>query len=163
MFRNMRRVRQELAREETIRILESQTSGVLAVLGDDGYPYAVPLGYVYEEGKLYFHSAKQGHMMDSIRNESKVSFCVVAQDDVMPKEFTTYYVSVIAFGKAFIVEDEAEKRAILERIAEKYAPGDLVGREHEIKKTWAAVCVMQLEIEHLTGKASMQIIRDKNK
>jgi nitroimidazol reductase NimA-like FMN-containing flavoprotein (pyridoxamine 5'-phosphate oxidase superfamily) len=161
MFRKMRRVRQELSKEETIQIFENHSYGVLAVSGDEGYPYAVPLSYVYYEGNLFFHSAKQGHMMESIRNESKVSFCVVAQDKVVPEEFTTHYISAIAFGKANIVQDETKKREILELIAEKYSPGDMEGRDHEIKKTWAAVCVMQVEIEHMTGKAAMQIIKGK--
>ncbi|MDF2838356.1 MAG: Pyridoxamine 5-phosphate oxidase [Evtepia sp.] len=161
MFRKMRRFKQELSKEETIRVFENHSSGVLAVSGDDGYPYAVPLSYVFHDGNLYFHGARQGHMMDSIQKESKVSFCVIGQDQVVPKEFTTYYVSAIAFGKAKIVEDETKKRAVLESIGEKYSPGDIEGRNHEMKKTGALVCVVELEIEHMTGKAAMQIVRKK--
>lgn len=163
MFRKMRRFKQELSKEETVRIFETHSSGVLAVSGDDGYPYAVPLSYVFVDGNLYFHSAKQGHMIDSIQKENKVSFCVVGQDEVVPKEFTTYYVSAIAFGKAKIVVDETKKRFVLESIAEKYSPGDIDGRNHEIQKTWNAVRVVELEIEHMTGKAAMKIVKDKMK
>lgn len=164
MFRNMRRFKQELSQEETIRIFEQNSYGVLALSGNDGYPYAVPLGYHFANGCLYFHGAKQGHKMDAIRTESKASFCVVEQDKVVPKEFTTYFISAIAFGKITIVEDESKKRSILEDISEKYAPGDVEGREYEINKAWKNVCVFQLEIEHMSGKAALQIVRDnKNK
>lgn len=161
MFPKMRRFKQELSQEETVRVFETNSYGVLALSGDDGYPYAVPLSYLFADGCLYFHGAKQGHKMDAIQAESKASFCVVGQDKVVPKEFTTYFISAIAFGNITIVEDESKKRAILETISEKYAPGDVEGREHEINKAWKSVCVFQLEIEHMTGKAALQIIRDK--
>ena len=77
MFRQMRRNRQQLSRERCEEILSRATSGVLAVLGDEGYPYAVPLSYVYSEGKFYFHCARQGHKLDAIRREPKASFCVI--------------------------------------------------------------------------------------
>ena len=99
MFRPMRRGKQLLPPEESIQILEQGTSGVLAVAGDAGYPYAVPLSYVYTDGKLYFHCAKSGHKLDAIRRNSKTSFCVIGQDAVVPLEYTTYFRSVIAFGQ----------------------------------------------------------------
>lgn len=73
-FRKMRRNRQELSRDESIRILKEGTSGVLALHGDDGYPYAVPISYVYDDGKLYFHGAKSGHKLDALRSYPKASF-----------------------------------------------------------------------------------------
>ena len=79
-MRPMRRFRQELTAEECVQVLERGTHGVLAVLGDEGYPYAVPLSYVHGEGKLWFHCAQAGHKLDAIRNYNKVSFCVVDQD-----------------------------------------------------------------------------------
>jgi len=92
-----------LLTDEAVKILQSATSGVLAVCGDDGYPYAVPLSYVYADGKIYFHSALQGHKIDAIRSNPKVSFCVIDKDDIQPQEFTTYFRSVIVFGKARII------------------------------------------------------------
>lgn len=86
----MRRNRQQLSDEESISILEKATSGTLALLGDNGYPYAVPISYVYSEGKLFFHSALSGHKIDAIRNCDKTSFCVVDQDEVIPKKYTTF-------------------------------------------------------------------------
>ena len=96
-FREMRRKRQQLSKEESIAILEKATAGTLALLGDDDYPYAVPISYVYHEGKLYFHSALAGHKVDAIRKCENASFCVIEQDDVQPKKYTTFFRSVIAF------------------------------------------------------------------
>jgi len=110
-FRQMRRKRQQLSQEESIDILRKATSGTLALLGDHNYPYAVPISYVYSDGKLFFHSALSGHKVDAIRNHDKASFCVIEQDQVQPKEFTTYFRSVIAFGRTHIIEDEKEKMA----------------------------------------------------
>lgn len=104
MFREMRRKRQLLPAEDSIAILKKITSGILALHGDDGYPYAVPVSYVYADGRIYFHTAMNGHKVDSIVRNDKVSFCVVEQDEVKPAEFTTYFRSVIVFGKARILE-----------------------------------------------------------
>ena len=95
----MRRKRQQLSDEESYAILQKATSGTLALLGDGGYPYAVPISYVFCEGKLYFHSALSGHKVDAIRSCDRASFCVVAQDDVKPELYTTFFRSVIAFGR----------------------------------------------------------------
>lgn len=107
-FRAMRRKRQQLSEAETISILEQSTSGTLALMGDGGYPYAVPISYVYADGRLYFHSALTGHKVDAIRACEKASFCVVGQDSVQPKQYTTFFRSVIAFGRLHIIEDEKE-------------------------------------------------------
>ena len=87
-------------------IFNDNTSGVLSVYGEDGYPYGVPLSYVYADGKLYFHSAKDGHKIDAVRNNNKVSFTVIAQDNIVAEEYTTYFQSVIAFGTARILEQD---------------------------------------------------------
>ena len=105
----MRRRRQQLPDSEALAILQNATSGTLALLGDNGYPYAVPISYVYHDGKLFFHSALAGHKVDAIRACDKASFCVIQQDDVRPEQYTTYFRSVIAFGRVHIVENEEEK------------------------------------------------------
>ena len=97
MFREMRRKRQELPREEVLSILERATSGVLAVEGDEGYPYAVPMSFLYEEGKLYFHSAAAGHKLDALQRNNRASFCVIDRDLVSPDEYTSYYRCVFVF------------------------------------------------------------------
>lgn len=97
MFPEMRRKKQQLTQEESIEILLKGSSGVLALLGCEDYPYAVPLSYVYEDHKIYFHGAKEGHKLDAIKKHNKASFCVIRQDQVSPEKFTTLYKSVIAF------------------------------------------------------------------
>ena len=109
MFREMRRKRQMLSEDDCKIILREGTSGVLALSGDDGYPYAVPLSYVYDGEKIFFHCAKSGHKLDAIRRNPKASFCVIGQDKVVPEEYTTDYRSVIAFGTVRILEDDREK------------------------------------------------------
>ena len=94
IFREMRRKKQELSRQEIADILHKGTSGVLALLGDNDYPYAVPISYVYDDGKIYFHSAKSGHKIDAIQRTEKASFCVIDKDLVVPEEYTTYNRSI---------------------------------------------------------------------
>ena len=131
-FRVMRRKRQQLSNEESIAILEKATAGTLALLGDDGYPYAVPISYVYHEGKLYFHSALAGHKVDAIRKCEKASFCVIEQDDVQPKKYTTFFRSVIAFGRIHIIEDEKEKMETA-RMLNRYNPNDDESLQKELE------------------------------
>ena len=135
MFREMRRKRQKLSKEECEEILFRGTSGVLAVSGDDGYPYAVPLSYLYENGKLFFHCAKAGHKLDSILRNEKASFCVIAQDQIVPEEYTTYFRSVIVFGRIRVMEEDDARRTAIEKLALKYAPGESAeSREQAIER-----------------------------
>ena len=161
MFRTMRRDTQQLSTSECENILMRGTSGVLAVSGDDDYPYAVPLSYVYRDSKLVFHCARSGHKLDAIRRNAKTSFCVIDRDDVIPSEFTTYFRSVIAFGKARVLEGESEARAALELLAEKYTPGDEPGRRREVEKTLTRVCMIELVVEHMTGKEARELVKMK--
>ena len=163
MFREMRIKNQLLPEADAIRILEKGTSGVLAVMGDEGYPYAVPLSYVYCDAKIYFHCAKSGHKLDAVKRCDKVSFCVTDQDRIVPEEYTTYFRSVIAFGKARILEDDAEKRSAIEKLAAKYSPEFKEGREQEIDKTFNAVCMVEISVEHMTGKEAIELVREKQK
>lgn len=158
----MRRKRQLLKTEESITILEKMTNGTLALHGDDGYPYAVPVSYVYSDGNIYFHCAMKGHKVDAILRNNKVSFCVVEQDDVKPAEFTTYFRSVIVFGKARILADEDEKRHALRLLADKYSYGE-EGMEAEIAKGFNHLLMVEITIEHLTGKEAIELVRERNK
>ena len=153
----MRRKRQLLPTEESVSILEKMTSGTLALHGDDGYLYAVPVSYVYADGKIYFHTAVKGHKVDAIQTNGKVSFCVVEQDDVKPAEFTTYFRSVIAFGKARILEDGNEKLSALRLLADKYSHGE-AGMEAEIAKGFNHLLMVEITVEHLTGKESIEFV-----
>ena len=162
MFREMRRKKQALSNEESHAILIRQSFGVLAVSGDDGYPYAVPLSYVYHDSKIYFHCAASGHKLDAMRRNPKVSFCVIDSDKVVPEKFTTYYRSVIAFGTARILEQEQEKRAALELLAAKYSPDLEQERAQEISKSFHRVCMVELKIEHLSGKEAKELTEKRN-
>ena len=162
MFRPMRRFKQALSPEECQAVLERGTSGVLALSGDGGWPYAVPLSYVYADGKLYFHSAKSGHKVDAIRSCPRASFCVIDQDHIVPEEYTTYFRSVIAFGTARELEDPWEKRQALEALAAKYSPEQEAGRKEEIRAQFANVAMVELTVEHMTGKEAIELVRQKN-
>lgn len=157
MFREMRRSKQAMTSEECIAVLNRGTSGVLAVWGDDDYPYAVPLSYLYEDSKLYFHCAADGHKTDAIKNHPKVSFCVTDQDQVVSQEYTTYYRSVICFGRARILESEEEKKSSLEKLAAKYTPEDEAGRLREVEQSLKRVCMVEITIESMTGKEAKEL------
>lgn len=157
MFREMRRKNQLLPKEETVKILENGTSGTLSLLGDDDYPYALPLSYVFTGEKIYFHCAKSGHKIDAVKKHDKASFCVIAKDDVMSKEFTTYFQSAIVFGKIRILEDEKEIRKSIEILAKKYSPDDDNGISKEIDKYYNSLCMLELCIEHMTGKEAKEL------
>ena len=158
MFREIRRKKQQLANTEAIRILEKGSYGVLAVMGDDDYPYACPLSYLYHEGKIYFHCATQGHKLDAIRRNCKASFCVVGQDHVMPHVYTTYYKSVIMFGKIRILEENTQKRAAIEKLAKKYFPQDTQDhRNKTIEKEFPALCMLEMSIDHISGKQAREL------
>ena len=132
-------------------------AGCCPCWGDGGYPYGVPLSYVYHNGRLYFHCAKAGHKLDAIRREGKCSFCVIGQDQVVAEKYTTLFRSVIAFGQVRVLEDDGEKRAALEALGERFNPGQPESLEKEIAATWNSVCVLELEIEHLTGKEAKEL------
>ena len=157
MFRKMRRGKQALPDEQALAILRDGPSGVLAVRGDDGYPYTVPLSYAYDDGRLYFHCAVEGHKLDGIRRSDKVSFCVVQQDQPLPEKLTTLYRSVVLFGRARVVTDPALRRRALSLLVRKYAPAfEALGTE-ETRRSWDAVCVVELTIEYLTGKQAREL------
>ena len=155
----MRRNRQQLSREECERILGRCTSGVLALAGDGGYPYTVPLSYVYADGAIIFHSAVQGHKVDAIKRDCRCSFCVIEHDEIRPAEFTTYFRSVIAFGRIHILEDAAEKVQALRLLGRRYSPDDEPGLQHEIDKSMHHVLLLRLDIEHLSGKEAIELTR----
>lgn len=138
------------------------TSGVLAVLGEEGYPYAVPLSYVYQSGKLYFHCAKEGNKLDAIRQNPKVSFCVIDQDQVYPEDYTTLFRSVILFGRARILEEEAEKRKAITLLTEKYVPLDTPeNRAFRINRSFAPLCMVEVTVDHMTGKEAKELAQQR--
>ena len=161
MFRELRRKKQLLSEQETLRVLEEGKTGIVGVLGDDGYPYTVPINYVSLENKIYFHSAKKGHKVDAIAKEPKVSMTVVEKDDVVSREFTTYFRSIQLFGKAYVVEDEAERNVAFRALCEKFSGADMDRYEEIMSKEAAAAAIVRIDIEHITGKESMKLVNQR--
>lgn len=155
-FRPMRRTRQELSRAEAEDILRRGSTGILAVHGDGGYPYTVPLNYVYKDGRIYFHCARAGHKFDALLRDDKVSFCVIDRDQVVPDEFATYYKSAVAFGRARLLEDEAAVRAVYD-LGCKYNPDPAKVRAEVAKDAAHAAC-FEIAIDHLTGKQAKGLL-----
>lgn len=159
MFREMRRKKQALPSEMSAEILERGTSGVLALSGDDGYPYAVPISYVYDGGHIYFHCAKSGHKLDAIARDPRVSFCVVDRDEIAAEKYTTFFRSVIVFGKVRLLENEGEKLEAMRKLALKYAPGDSAeSRQAAIQRDWKPLCVLDMTVEHISGKEAIELV-----
>ena len=162
-FRAMRRKRQQLSEEESVAILKKATAGTLALLGDNDYPYAVPLSYVYQEGRIYFHSALAGHKVDAIRKCDKASFCVIEKDDVQPEKYTTFFRSVIAFGRIHIIEDEHEKLETARMLGNRYNPNHDEALQKEIEGGLSRMLMIRFDIEHLTGKEAIELVRQHQK
>ena len=113
MFREMRRSRQQLSPEECVELLEKQPRGVLALLGDDEYPYAVPVNFVYREGKLYFHGAREGHKPDAVRRCGRASFCVLDEGCRPEGEWALNFRSVIVFGRIRAMGAEEDRKSVV--------------------------------------------------
>lgn len=158
MEKKMRRFKQLLSEEESLQILRSTTSGVLSLCGEDMQPYGVPLSHVYDNGKLYFHSALSGHKVDLIRQNSNASFTVIAKDEIHPETYTTYFQSVITFGKIRIVDNEAEKRHILEILGRRCNSSNEVSLNEEIKKGFNRCLALEMTIERMTGKQAIELV-----
>ena len=162
-FRAMRRKRQQLAEEESVAILQKATAGTLALLGDNDYPYAVPISYAYHDGMLYFHSAMAGHKVDAIRKCDKASFCVIEQDDVQPMKYTTYFRSVIAFGRIHIIENEHEKLEVARMLGDRYNPNQDEALQKEIENGLSRMLALRFDIEYMTGKEAIELMKQHQK
>jgi len=152
MFREMRLKECELPEGEAVEILVKNSYGVLALDGDGGYTYAVPVNYTYEDNKIYFHGAIEGHKFDSVANNDKVSFCVVDRGEVIAEEFNTLYRSAIIFGKICILEDDNERSAGLEALIRRFSPDYMEKGKASIEKEWNVVAVFKIDVERLTAK-----------
>lgn len=151
MFRHMRLKDNQLSHEAAEKIMTEQPHGTLALIGDEGYPYAVPLNFVYRDGKIYFHGAVAGHKFDAMKRNNKVSFCVISKDDIVASEFNTLYESAIAFGKVRILEGD-EKRSGLMAIIKKYCAEYLESGAKYVDDCWDEVACYEIDVESLTGK-----------
>lgn len=153
MFRKMRRFKQELSKEECIEILKSEPRGVLSMIGDDGYPYGIPMTHWYceENGKIYFHGAKEGHKVDAISRCDKVSFCVYDKGYRKDGEWALNIRSVVIFGKIKVVEDNETVVKVCSDLCRKFTD-DPAYIEQELKNAGNRVLCLELTPEHITGK-----------
>lgn len=152
MFRKMRRKEKQMTEEDTIKVLKEGVYANLATISDNGYPYSVPLNYVYKDDVIYFHSATAGHKLDNIKANSKVSLSVVNYLKILPDKFNVQYNSAVVFGKASEVTDEKEKIEALKLIIEKYSKDYIEQGMQYIKKSLDRVSIFKIEIDHKTGK-----------
>ena len=155
MFRDMRRFRQQITTEECIHILKEQPRGVLSVLGDDDYPYGIPLDHWYceENGKIYFHCAKTGHKLDAVRKHDKVSYCVYDQGFRKEGDWALNIRSVVVFCRARIVDDTEDdlKRKIAVGLCGKFTD-DEAFLQNELTNALPRAAFLELSPEHMTGK-----------
>lgn len=148
----MRRKDREIEKEEIMELLKGGEYGILSTIGENGYPYGVPVNYVYIDNAIYFHCAVEGKKLDNLRNDNKVSFCVVGETCILPEQFSTKYESVIIFGRANEIYDDEKNMAMLE-ILNKYSKEYLEKGKQYIKNADAKVKVIKINIEHISGKA----------
>ena len=158
MFREMRRSRQLLSTEDTVAVIDRCTNGVLACIGDEEYPYAVPLSYVYFNQKIYFHSAKAGHKIDAIIKHPEVSFAVIDEDTIVSEEYTTYFRSVIAFGKVRIAEGD-ERLEAFAALVKKYSGDQPQEARHKEITECTHAYIIAIDIEHITGKEALEYVK----
>jgi nitroimidazol reductase NimA-like FMN-containing flavoprotein (pyridoxamine 5'-phosphate oxidase superfamily) len=147
----MRRKEKQLLPEDATAILSQAEYGILSTIGTDGYPYGIPVSFVYHNESIYFHCAKEGHKLENIENNCQVSFCAIIDVELLPGSFNTKFKSAIAFGKAKEVFEQ-EKRDGLKALLQKLSRDYLEAGERYVEKAWDQVRVFKIEIERLTGK-----------
>ena len=153
MFRKMRRFSQQITDAECIEILKNTKRGVLSLLGEDGYPYGIPIDHWYceEDGRIYFHGAKEGHKIDAIKACDKASYCVYDEGYRKEGEWALNIKSVVTFGRIRLVEDEDTARKICTELVRKFTD-DQDYLEKELQNAFPRVQCLELIPEHMTGK-----------
>ncbi|MCR5207553.1 MAG: pyridoxamine 5'-phosphate oxidase family protein [Eubacterium sp.] len=153
MFRKMRRFKQQITGEECIAVLKSETRGVLSMLGDNGYPYGIPMNHWYNEsdGRIYFHGAKEGHKTDSLKKCNKVCYTVFDKGYRKENEWALNVKSVVVFGKISVVTDEAKVKEICSELCRRFTD-DEEYLKHELETAFTRVQCLELVPEHITGK-----------
>jgi len=153
MFRELARKNKKISMEECIEVLKSETRGVVSVLGDDDYPYGMPMNHFYneEDGKIYFHCGKYGHRLDALKKHDKVSFCVFDQGYRNEGEWALNVKSIIVFGRMEIIDDPETITDISRKLSYKFTQ-DEAYIEKEIKENLRATLLLALTPEHICGK-----------
>ena len=158
MFRPMRRKTRAISDEAAKALLLNEKRGILAVNGDDGYPFALPVNYFYdmENGRIYFHGAKVGHKVDSLKACDKICFTVFGNEQVKDVPWAPYLQSAVVFGRCHLIENQEENIRLVKKFAEKYYPDEKTIDE-EVAVSGRAVQMFVIEIEHLSGKQIQEI------
>ena len=153
MFRELSRKNKQLSMEDCIHILKTEKRGVLSVIGDNGYPYGMPMNHWYneEDGKLYFHCGNAGHRLDALKKDNKVSFCTYDEGCRDPGQWALHVKSVIVFGKMEIVDDLDRIVDITTKLSHKFTQDDEYIRA-EIEKHARRTLLLELTPEHICGK-----------
>ena len=152
MFRKMRRLGQELTKDECEDILTHEPRGVLALLGDDDYPYALPMSHVYVDGKIYFHGTiKESHKRDAIEKHDKVSFCVMDKGEKAKDNWWYTFKSVIVFGRMKTIKDKDTKIEKLSHLGNKFFPSEEETKD-EIDRLLDVTELYEITIDHMSGK-----------
>lgn len=153
MFREMRRKNRQISIDMEKQLLESSRRGVLAVNGDDGYPYTIPINYLYDDEaqKIYFHGAKIGHKVDALRACDKVCFTVYGNETIRTDAWAPFMQSVVVFGRCHLIEAGPEATRRIKQLALKYYPSEQLV-DDEIAQSGKAVQVFEIEIEHMSWK-----------
>jgi nitroimidazol reductase NimA-like FMN-containing flavoprotein (pyridoxamine 5'-phosphate oxidase superfamily) len=151
--REIRRRDRAVSEQDAREILARAGHGVLATVGADGWPYAVPVNHVAEGDVIYLHGAKLGHKLDNLAHEERVSYCAVASVEVLPAELSTLYESAIVFGRARLVTDEAERGRAFHLLAVRFCGGLTPEAGREIARDGFRTAVVRIDIERITGKA----------
>ena len=161
MERKMHKIKRQMPDDAAKAAFEQGHHGTLSVNGDDGYPYAVPVNYVYVDGKIYVHSAKVGYKIDCIKRDSKVCFSAILDAQVVPKMVTARFTSVVAFGKATLVQDEDERYMALKTFVDRLCGPTAIPEGMDfLEKTIARTEIIRIDVEQLTGKTSGAIEMD---
>ncbi len=153
MFRPLRRTKRAISDEAAKELLLKEKRGVLAVNGDDGYPFAVPVNYRYdpEENKIYIHGARSGHKVDALKKCDKVCFTVYGNEHFVEDDWAPYMQSVVVFGRCRLVNDAPFTEEMVRRLALKYYPS-AEEVEEEIARDIQTVQLYEITVEHLCGK-----------
>ena len=153
MFREMLRKKQALSLEECKEILKTETRGVLSVMGENGYPYGMPMNHFYseEDGCIYFHCGKTGHRLDALKENNKVSFCVYDKGFRRENEWAWNVKSVIVFGRMDVLSDAKLIMDICEKLSYKFTD-DTAYIEKELKESTKNTLLLRLTPEHISGK-----------
>lgn len=153
MFRELTRKKKQISMQECMEVLKTETRGVLSVLGDEGYPYGMPMNHFYneEDGKIYFHCGKVGHRLDALKKHNKVSFCVYDRGYKKDGDWALIVRSVIVFGKIEIIDDMREIIDISRKLSHKFTQ-DEEYINNEIEKYANETLILQLISEHICGK-----------